>query len=343
MRDIVNYNLTVNKQGNILFMDIIKSNDINKIIKILKEGNVNYFLTNMYQQNSLDFINKLSEKNKNHCYSIIDNQLIFEQSIKRKEILKNLMFLSNKKLHKYLRLNNRHIIKKIYECTVDDQDILNPFLLNKIYVLKKNYPNIDENLINLLFQKKSEYFFVKEFSTKSILSHLINASLFIKLLNRTNKKDLLFYEEIEKNKLSSNEIIKIKSIIKNKKIKSFKDLYKVINIFQISNKHPEINHLKKIAYLNNTTILECKILVPIRTEDFLIFSFKLNNCLINPNNFEDLIKNKKIIFFIESEDNLYCIEFLKDKKINIILKKNNFTPTYEEKMLIEKIINLIFI
>jgi len=84
-------------------------------------------------------------------------------------------------------------------------------------------------------------------------------------------------------------------------------------------------------------------LIPTKTEDYLQYAIKLNNCLINPINFEDLIKNKKNIFFIESSTDIYCIEIFKDKKINIILKKNNFTPTYEEKLLIEKIINLIFI
>jgi hypothetical protein len=68
----------------------------------------------------------------------------------------------------------------------------------------------------------------------------------------------------------------------------------------------------------------------------------MNNCLTDLDFFESHLKNKQFIFFIKNVNIYYCIELNADLNTKVILKKFNITPSEEEKIIINNIINLIF-
>lgn len=218
----------------------------------------------------------------------------------------------NMVLEEMLNLKNKALLRQFYEVLFDDSSKkVNTEMLNIIFLVKKIFPTIDEQLLLPLMKKYQHSAFISSdllIPLQNMLSGY-NEKRVITVFSNYQEDDFLedtveMYGRLFENDIEINEVLP-------KQPKQIRELHTIFWRELAKVKVPKKNLKQTLPYLEGKDIGEFKVFIPQTTHDLINIGNSLSICVGNGYYADKILKGQCNIFALTDKSGKfkYCVEF----------------------------------
>jgi hypothetical protein len=249
----------------------------------------------------------------------------------------------NAQLEEMLNLKNKGVLKQFYEVISNPTTKkVNTEMMNILFLIKKIFPNIDEQLLVPAIKKFSHSAFISEDLLVQLQNMLstYNEKRVVQLFSVYEEDDFLedtvqMYERLFENNIEIDTILP-------EKPKNIRELHSIFSRECEKIEVPKNSLKQDLDYLDNQPFLDgLTLFVPKTTHDLITIGNQLQICVGNGLYAQKVLKKQCNIVAVKNKDGKFtnCIEFHKNHIIQGRGYRNSDMNTTSKTKLLEMIAN----
>jgi hypothetical protein len=243
-------------------------------------------------------------------------------------------------LEEALNIKNKGLLKQFYSVIVNDTNKkVNTEMMNIIFLVKKIFPEIDEQLLQPLIKSYQHSAFISSDLLIPLQNMLksYNEKRVVSLFANYKEDDFLedtviMYERLFNNDLEINNILP-------ESPKSIRELHSIFSRECSKIKTPKNSLNQKLPHLVNQKLNDLEFFIPDTSHDLINIGNSLSICVGNGYYAEKIIKKQSSVVALKNSQGkfVYCIEFHKGYIIQARGFANKDMDSNLKKQLLEKI------